>query len=678
MNKKLTFNYFKNVERRRPYKTEQLTLEDFCRMASSWEHVSVEDKKRGEAFSMCQYRKGGGRTAEDVESMSAIILDIDQGVSEDQMAALSRTLAHKANVVYSTFSSEPGKYKLRVILPLAAPMLREDYVERNLTLRAAKMIGIPIDKASLNVTQLYFMPICPLGKDEEHGVDVGGSREGWVDADLPEWGPGDELRYLDKTAKSAHGPKRQTKEPSKREVFQQIDHLVTKPFGGVAPIYSEHAFHLYEHGCWFPYEPKVLTKHLMTSVFQESVGLEELSVLIEYMKIRYLEPTFPEALGDDGKALPPLICLSNVTIDPFSGDVVDQSPKHYLRSRMDYAFEPEATCGQWLKYLAEVFEPDTDREKKIDFLQEFIGYLLIPNTKFQVMLWLLGQGDNGKSVVLDVISLLLGKNNVAAIPLERLSKRFQAAELSGKLVNLVHEVSTDGCLQDDILKQAVSGNLIQGERKNKDPFVFRPYARFVVAMNNLPRIKDTSHGFFRRIRLLTFNRIFKREEQDRGLVEKLKPELPGIFVWALEGLQRLWEQGDFTVVPSSVGAVDQFKKECNPVALFVNDLVIRTDILALQKNGGRSIAKTLIHDAYLTYRAYCQAKGFQPISDARFGREMSALGFVASKSSGKRYYQLTLRKPEDVGINGMVTPQVSRLTPLDDAFDRDDPAPMAA
>ena len=61
----------------------------------------------------------------------------------------------------------------------------------------------------------------------------------------------------------------------------------------------------------------------------------------------------------------------------------------------------------------------------------------------------------------------------------------------------------------------------------------------------------------------------------------------------------------------------------------------------------------LIHDTYRTDLAYCRANGFTPLSDARFGREMSNLYYKAVKSSGKCDYILTLRDPETVCIYGM-------------------------
>ena len=67
---------------------------------------------------------------------------------------------------------------------------------------------------------------------------------------------------------------------------------------------------------------------------------------------------------------------------------------------------------------------------------------------------------------------LLGTDNVSSIPLAQLGNRFIGAELLGKLANIVDEIATNGLMQEDELKKIVSGDPIQVERKNKDPFVF--------------------------------------------------------------------------------------------------------------------------------------------------------------------------------------------------------------
>jgi putative DNA primase/helicase len=73
----------------------------------------------------------------------------------------------------------------------------------------------------------------------------------------------------------------------------------------------------------------------------------------------------------------------------------------------------------------------------------------------------------------------------------------------------------------------------------------------------LPRLLDLSEGFARRAIILPFNRRFSEAEQDKQIERKFAQELPGILVWAVEGLRRLQSRGLFEVPASAEAAVDQ-------------------------------------------------------------------------------------------------------------------------
>lgn len=668
----ITTTIFKSIKNAFPSKVCDESIEQFLERWKTVEHQPLADKNKAEAFTLCRYDEGKGRQKSNIQSVSGVVLDIDRAMTAEAISAIGERLPDdKAFIVHSTYSSTAERHKMRILLPLATPVTAETFVAEKLALRAAKLLGTPpIDPACQSPAQLYFVPSCKPGAEAEHFLDVSDGTVPWAMEDFPGLEAGDEARYLDQKAKSATAISDQVNKRSTQEIYGKLEKLKAIRFGGVEPIYTQHTFYEYKDGYWKAISTPALKRDLMRCVFNESEAPEAVSSVVEVMAMRSYLDEFPSCETDEsgnGNGSSPLICLTNGTLDPIRKVMVSNSEKHYLRSQMPYDYDPDAACDEWKRFLNHIFEPDADRKQKIDLLQEFMGYLLIPSAKYQVMLWLLGPGSNGKSVINEVIIKMLGEANVSAISLDKISKRFQSAELVGKLANISDELEADGYLRDDMLKQAVAGNRIQGEYKNKNPFYFRPYARFVVAMNKLPRIKDTSHGFFRRLMLLTFNRIIAKEEQDRELVQKLTAELPGIFVWALEGLKRLNEHGVFTEVPSSIAALAEFKEECNPVALFVRDLVIPTDKV-VDISSKRGIAKVLIHDVYRTYSAYCRAKGFMPLSDARFGREMSSMGYTARKSSGKRFYALQLRKPEDVGILGMEAPQVSQVsqTSLDD------------
>ncbi len=92
----------------------------------------------------------------------------------------------------------------------------------------------------------------------------------------------------------------------------------------------------------------------------------------------------------------------------------------------------------------------------------------------------------GKSVMLNVLEALVGVENCSALMLSDLKERFRLAELENKLVNIVTEVEAKCLIHDAKFKSIVAGDPQVGERKNQDPFKFRPFAKWIVACNGLP------------------------------------------------------------------------------------------------------------------------------------------------------------------------------------------------
>ena len=641
-----TFSLFNAIDNIRPTKTEDFPLTDFLDRFRQEAHTPLADKLKAKAFTLCSYKPGQTRKKANILSVSGIVLDIDEGVSIESVSDLMNRLDDKAYIIYSTYSSQLEAYKLRVILPLVTTVSAEAYEAESLALRAAKLIQLPIDPSCRQPAQLHFLPSCRLGAEAEHFIEVSDSTEGWTVEKLPPLEDGDDDRYLSKPANSSR-PARQPKESGKGlETIQRMKLVLKRLSPEIDPIYAEGRFYIYADGCWSGMSEKELCKLILTVVFPDEITRRQAQEIVDDLAARYGHETFPLSPWlEKGAKRDPLIALKNGTLNPRTGKMVKSKPEHYLRSVMDYPYDSTATPPLWLQFLDSVFAPDADRAQKIALLQEFMGYLLIPSTRFQKMLWMVGRGSNGKSVINEVIAILLGDANISSIPLHRLSQRFQSAELIGKLANLNDELPANVPLQDDLLKQAVAGNLIQGERKGKDPFYFAPYVRFVVAMNQLPRVSDTSHGFFRRVLLLPFNRIIQSHEQDRDLARKLHDERAGIFVWALEGLQRLLRNDAFTDVPSSISALEEFKQENNPVELFFRDIIL------LDENGKiRPGGKVLIADIYQLYRDYCSATGCIPLGLPRLGRELTGLGVTVQKSSSKRYYRVQVKTLEEAGV----------------------------
>jgi DNA polymerase-1 len=259
-------------------------------------------------------------------------------------------------------------------------------------------------------------------------------------------------------------------------------------------------------------------------------------------------------------------------------------------------------------------------EEQITTLQEFMGYSFVADNRQEKAVCLLGPGANGKTTILTIWSALLGPANISSVPLHNLSNQFHRVTLHGKLLNIASEISSQA-VESEYFKKCVSGDLIDAAHKHKPTFTFMPYARFVFAMNRLPRILDTSYALYRRLLILEFPYIYKDEAEiqdskyervrDPLLDRKLLQELPGIFNWSLEGLDRLQEQGILTVPRRHYELLEEYKKQNNPVLAFVEECCVLAP--------AAEIEKSVLYDAY---RNFVVGGGYKALSKGNFFKEL--------------------------------------------------------
>ena len=141
---------------------------------------------------------------------------------------------------------------------------------------------------------------------------------------------------------------------------------------------------------------------------------------------------------------------------------------------------------------------------------------MIPVNKAQKSFVFVGAPNAGKSTLLSVAQeILLGSENVSNIPWQSLGDRFNKAELFGKLANIFADLPSKAIDDGGMFKALTGEDYITAERKNKDPFSFRPYARLLFSCNEIPKnYSDRSDGFYRRLIIIRFdfNQVAKSAE----------------------------------------------------------------------------------------------------------------------------------------------------------------------
>ena len=188
------------------------------------------------------------------------------------------------------------------------------------------------------------------------------------------------------------------------------------------------------------------------------------------------------------------------------GMFTPHSPAYQSLIQIPVEYNPDAKGVAWKEFIEGVVPEDS-----IEALWRVIGLLLIPFTKAQKAIILLGEGSNGKGMFLEALQHLIGEHNYSVLMLNQINDRFSTSLLVGKLANIATEESIAPLEDSAIFKSIVAGEPISVDIKHKQPVMAKIFARLVLATNSLPKTMDTSYGFFRRFSIFRFSRTFAQD-----------------------------------------------------------------------------------------------------------------------------------------------------------------------
>ncbi len=268
-------------------------------------------------------------------------------------------------------------------------------------------------------------------------------------------------------------------------------------------------------------------------------------------------------------------------------------PEMYPLNSLNTSYNPDAE-GQELKQF---IEDTIDSEEMIEALQEFLGYSLTwPSSKYEKMLLILGGTDTGKSTLIEVIEELYGESTLTKISFPQLGmdRAFHVPDLKDSILNIDTDMEDKDIQRKSRVKKIVSKEEIYAEAKGKDGYNMTPKANHLVTSNNCPEHSDATDAYFNRFITLTATTRVPEEEKDRGLADKLKSEqnIQWLFRWALDGLDRLNKQNDFSWNPTEYETKKLWDRFGNSVQQFIADQI------AVDSNNGRNIRTTDVYEAY--------------------------------------------------------------------------------
>jgi phage/plasmid-associated DNA primase len=172
---------------------------------------------------------------------------------------------------------------------------------------------------------------------------------------------------------------------------------------------------------------------------------------------------------------------------------------------------------------------------------------------------------------------------------------------------------------------------------HREFFSFRPAFKIWLSTNNLPRISETSHAMWRRVRLVPFTVTIPDDQQDKSLRQKFAAELPGILAWIVRGCL-LWQAEGLGMPQAVRGATENYRQDSDRLREFFDERCIVEPAASVSSK-----------ELYEAYTEWTREAGERELSKAAIGLLLAERGFAAVRVAAQRRWKgLRLRTPLDV------------------------------
>lgn len=276
-------------------------------------------------------------------------------------------------------------------------------------------------------------------------------------------------------------------------------------------------------------------------------------------------------------------------------------PEDHITMSTSVKYDASAECPRWEQFILEIFNGDAELA---DWVHRFVGYAITGLTHEQVLAFFYGRGANGKGTMMNTIAHVLGDysynmpfstiemrqrssipNDVAALDKRRWVTASETND--GTQLNEARIKALTGC-------DPVTARFLHGEW-----FTFQPIAKFILAVNHKPVVKDDSYGFWRRIRLVPFLVAFTGDKRDPTLEGHFKEvEAAGILTWCVKGALK-WQEIGLGVPSSIASATSEYQSDSDALSEFFQACV-EDDPQGCVKGS----------DVQKSYQKWCDVQGF--------------------------------------------------------------------
>jgi putative DNA primase/helicase len=401
-------------------------------------------------------------------------------------------------------------------------------------------------------------------------------------------------------------------------------HMVKDEILAEQPIYrSDIGVLRYENGFY-----KRSTNGDILHIIQERIGEEATQARKREILdlILHENKAIPLSEFNKGGGLLKFLNVKNGIYNIRSKRLERHNPFYYWTIQQPVKYDPEAKCPAILEFLHDILDNDG-----VQFIIEYLAYMCLPYTDTDKILFLHGSGGNGKGTLINIIQHFLGDNNITNMSLRDLSEdKFSRAHLYGKLANICGDIDNHVLNNTGIIKSLTGDDTVYAQFKGVDGFNFKNYAKLLFTANELPMSTDKTHGYFRRIFILPFEKQLPEEKKiARAVMDKrltAPSELSGLLNLVIEAIHRL-EANDFkfTVPVSAQKALEQYKYAHDKIEQFMTE-----------EGTKEALAKVTLKHFYSAYVDWCKENGILPEQKRKVKDKLEEKGLRIEKGSGNK------------------------------------------
>jgi Bifunctional DNA primase/polymerase, N-terminal/D5 N terminal like/Family of unknown function (DUF5906) len=338
-----------------------------------------------------------------------------------------------------------------------------------------------------------------------------------------------------------------------------------------------------------------------------------------------------------------------ICLDTWS--VREHNPESYLRIALDVAYDPKAVAPAFERTMTDIMGNDQEMYRH---LCEVIACIISPRKSFAAVVLLVGEGSNGKTLVLEVLNLLLG-GAMWPCNLHKIDhNNFASNALVGKCAVVDDDLDYHTEFPISAVKKISEGKAMGGEAKGGEHFKFRCEVTPVCASNGFPPVRDTSFGFVRRANVIKFEQHYYLRNQaiehlktqgsnfsvdqavqlgvlklaDDTLKDSLRSEASGILNVILLALQRLKERRSFDEPQAVVDARNEWRIAADSVQRFIKESS------TIYKFPDASVSLQMFRERY---RAWCEAGNGTAKGDRQMISALRSAGYTLTKTLGVTY-----------------------------------------